>query len=311
MNIAQLQIFLTVVDCGSFSLAALELELSQSAVSRSIAALEDELGISLLTRGRFGAAVTPIGERLRPHAEAMVALREKIDQDISRERSLSSGCLRIASFRSAATHLVPPLIAQFRSRFPGVEVSLVEAEPAGVETLLREGRVDVGLVPLPRDGDGLYTWEMVHDEFVVLLPDRPGNRLWPEPLAWRDLAELAFILYNHAECTIAVRDHWQSCGQTLKIAYEIKEDSTIVSMVSQGLGAAVLPRLAALPIPAGIQVRTLPMPLERVIGIAIARDRLQSPAVFAFLNLVNCKLDCRLDCRPIRSGRGSANGGGG
>jgi DNA-binding transcriptional LysR family regulator len=299
MNISQLQIFLKVIDCGSFSQAALELEISQSAVSRSIAALEEELGISLLTRGRFGAAVTPIGERLRPHAQAMVALRETIDQEISQERSLRGGCLRIASFRSAATHLVPPLIAQFRSQFPGVEVSLVEAEPTGVETLLHEGRADLGLVPLPRAGDGLYTWKLVHDEFVVLLPDRPGKPPWPELLAWQDLADLAFILYNHAECTIAVRDHWQRCGQTLKIAYEIKEDSTIVSMVSQGLGAAVLPRLAALPIPPGVQVRPLPLPLERIIGIAISRDRLQSPAVFAFLKLLNCKLDCRLDHRPI------------
>jgi DNA-binding transcriptional LysR family regulator len=299
MNISHLQIFLKVIDCGSFSLAALELEMSQSAVSRSIAAMEEELGISLLTRGRFGAAVTPIGERLRPHAQAIVALRETIDQEISRERSLNGGCLRIASFRSAATHLLPPLIAQFRSRFPGVEISLVEAEPAGVETLLHEGRADLGLVPLPRAGDGLYTWKLVQDEFVVLLPDRPGKRPWPESLAWQDLADLAFILYNHAECTIAVRDHWQRCGQTLKIAYEIKEDSTIVSMVSQGLGAAVLPRLAALPIPSGVQVRPLPMPLERIIGIAIARDRLQSPAVFAFLKLLNCKLDCRLERRPI------------
>jgi DNA-binding transcriptional LysR family regulator len=298
MNIAQLQIFLKVVDCGSFSLAALELELSQSAVSRSIAALEDELGISLLTRGRFGAAVTPIGDRLSPHAQAIVALREQINQEISRERSLRSGTLRIASFRSAATHLVPPLIAQFRSRFPGVEVSLVEAEPAGVETLLREGRVDLGLVPLPRD-DGLNTWELLRDEFVVLLPDRPGKRRWPEPLVWADLADLAFILYNHAECTIAVRDHWQRCGQQLKIAYEIKEDSTIVSMVSQGLGSAVLPRLAALPIPPGIQVRTLPSPLERIIGVAIARDRLQPPAVFAFLELLNLTLTCQLEGKPI------------
>lgn len=284
MNISQLKVFLEVIERGSFSLAALELDLSQSAVSRSIATLEEELGISLVTRGHFGAAITPIGERLRPYVVQMVALRQQIDQEIRQERSLQSGSIRIASFRSAATHLLPPLIARFRQRFPGVEVSLVEAEPAGVEVLLREGRADLGLMPLPREGEGLDTWEILRDEFVALLPER--QLPWPDPLTWADLADLEFILYNYAECTLTVRDHWQRCRQGLKIAYEIKEDSTIVSMVSQGLGAAVLPRLAALPIPPGIAVRTLPNPLVRIIGVAMASDRLQAPPVFAFMELL-------------------------
>jgi DNA-binding transcriptional LysR family regulator len=70
----------------------------------------------------------------------------------------------------------------------------------------------------------------------------------------------------------------------LDIAYEIREDSTMVSMVAQGLGTAILPRLAAEPIPAGVQVCYLPVPLERVIGAAILADALQPPAVFAFLD---------------------------
>ncbi|HEY9826934.1 MAG TPA: LysR substrate-binding domain-containing protein, partial [Stenomitos sp.] len=96
----------------------------------------------------------------------------------------------------------------------------------------------------------------------------------------------AFILYNYAECTSAVRQHWQQWGQSIRVAYEIKEDSTIVSMVSQGLGAAVLPKLAALPIPDGIQVRSLPEPLERKIGVALLSNVWHSPAVLTFLDLL-------------------------
>jgi DNA-binding transcriptional LysR family regulator len=70
------------------------------------------------------------------------------------------------------------------------------------------------------------------------------------------------------------------------VAYEIKEDSTIVSMVAQGLGAAVLPHLAAMPIPNSVQVRSLPVPLERMIGAAILSNNLQVPAVFAFLDVL-------------------------
>jgi len=284
MNIFHLQILLTVVEHGSFSMAALKLDISQSAVSRAIASLEAELQVSLLMRGRFGASPTPLGERVIVHARRILQARDSIDYEINLEKSLHGGRIRIASFRSAATHLLPPIIAQFSQRFPNVEITLIEDDPSGVEQALREGQVDIGLVPLPRSSEELHTWEIARDEFVVLLP--PGAKPVPENLTWQQLSNYSFILFNYAECTSAVRNHWDTWGQSFKVAYEIKEDSTIVSMVSQGLGAAILPRLAALPIPEGVQVRSLPVPLQRLIGAAVLSNVLHSPAVFTFLDLL-------------------------
>jgi DNA-binding transcriptional LysR family regulator len=284
MNISHLKIFMAVVEKGSFSLAALELGLSQSAVSRAIASLEEELGVSLLARGRFGAYATDFGDRVTVYFQQILQAEADIEAEANREKGLYGGRVRIASFRSVATHVLPPLIAQFSQRFPNVEVSLVEADPNAVEQALRENRVDIGLMPLPRTSDDFETWEIMRDEFVVLLP--PSTQPAPNPLTWRDLSRSAFILYNYAECTTAVRQHWQYWQQSLKVAYEIKEDSTIVSMVCQGLGAAVLPKLAALPIPEGIQVRSLPVPLDRNIGAAVLANIWHSPAVFTFLDLL-------------------------
>ncbi|WP_404787227.1 LysR family transcriptional regulator [Altericista sp. CCNU0014] len=284
MNISHLKVFMTVVEKGSFSLAALELGVSQSAVSRAIASLEQELGVSLLARGRFGAYATDFGDRAKVHFQQILQAEAAIEAEANREKNLYGGRVRIASFRSGATHILPPLIAKFSQRFPHVEVSLVEADPNTVEQALREHRVDIGLMPLPRTSADFETWEIMRDEFVVLLP--PSTRPAPDPLTWEDLRRCAFILYNYAECTTAVRQHWQYWKQSLKVAYEIKEDSTIVSMVSQGLGAAVLPKLAALPIPEKIQVRSLPNPLERNIGAAVLANIWHSPAVFTFLDLL-------------------------
>ena len=102
----------------------MQLEISQSAVSRAIASLESELGVPLLSRGRLGAKLTSVGERLMPHAYSMLDLREQIDYEMNLEKGLYNSRLRIASFRSAATHLLPANIARFRNRFPHVEVSL-------------------------------------------------------------------------------------------------------------------------------------------------------------------------------------------
>lgn len=283
MNIYQLEILAAISEHQSFSEAALALDISQSAVSRAIASLEAELGVPLLTRGRFGARLTRVGERIMVHATQMLTLREQIEYEVNLEKGLYGGRLRVAAFRSAATHLLPQMIARFCKRFPRVEVLITEADPAGVEQALREGQVDVGLVPLPRS-DEFETWEIARDEYVVLLPDTNGKL--NQPLSWQDLSTQGFILFNYAECTTAVRNHWDKWGQTLRVAHEVKEDSTIVSMVAQDLGAAILPRLAALPIPDGVQVRSLPVPLQRVIGVASLANTPRSPALNAFLDMV-------------------------
>jgi len=283
MNIHQLAVLAAIAREGTFSNAALVLDTSQAAVSRAIASLEDELGVPLLKRGRFGAKLTQVGERVLFHSHKMLELRERIDYEVNLEKGLYAGRLRIGSFRSAATHLLPPILARFREQFPRVEVSLTELEPAGVEQALREGHVDIGLVPLPRS-DEFQVWEVARDEYVALLPKKLDPL--PSRLTWNDLSAYDFVLYNYAECTNAVREHWSRWGHKLKVAYVIKEDSTIVSMVAQGLGAAILPRLAAMPIPKGVQVRSLPQPLERVIGVATLAQTPHSPAVNVFISML-------------------------
>ncbi|MEO0868711.1 MAG: LysR family transcriptional regulator, partial [Cyanobacteria bacterium J06642_11] len=266
MNIPQLKVLLTIAQCGSFSEAAVKLEMSQSAVSRAIASLENELDVTLLVRGRLGAKLTPIGKRVLVHVQQMVDLREAIEYEINLEKALYNSRLRIASFRSASTHILPSKLAQFQRTYPRVEVSLDEFDPAGVEQALRSGEADLGLLPLPRSDD-FATWEIARDEYVVLLPKTEPQL--PKTVTWNDLSIYSFILLNYAECTTVVKEHWSRWQQPLNVAYNVKEESTIVSMVAQGLGAGILPRLAAMPIPETVESRSLPVPLERVIGAAI------------------------------------------
>lgn len=283
MNISQLKVLVTIGQCGSFSDAALQLEMSQSAVSRAIASLENELHVPLLVRGRMGAKLTTIGERVVTHAQKILELRESIEYEVNLEKALYNSRLRIASFRSAATHLLPSKIAQFQRAYPRVAVSLDEFDPAGVEQALLTGDADLGLLPLPRSED-FTTWEITRDEYVVLLPktEHPTTTA----ITWDELSSQSFILLNYAECTTAVKEHWSRWQQPLNVAYNVKEDSTIVSMVAQGLGAAILPRLAAMPIPETVESRSLPVPLERVIGVAILANVPPSPAVTRFLEVL-------------------------
>ncbi len=180
---------------------------------------------------------------------------------------------------------MPKIIAQFSGKLPEITVVITDYDRyAEVEQVLRQGKADVGLTSLPTTAE-FETWEIFRDEFVALLP--PGTLHPDMPLSWEELAKYPKILnLRSVQHNKAVRDHLLQFGQTLQVDYEVREDSTILSMVEQGLGATVMARLAAEPVPGGIQVRSLPVPLERAIGVAILADALLPREVFAFLDIL-------------------------
>lgn len=285
LKVSQLRALIAVADHSNFSGAALQLELAQSTVSHAIATLEEELGVVLLLRGRYGAKLTPIGEQVLQDARQVMQLLKAIQKKANLTKGLDDGQVRIASVRSVATHVLPEAIAHFRKELPMTSVAITEyARYVEVEQALREGYVDVGLTSLPTT-DEFEVWQLLQDEFVALLP--PGTANQDVPLSWEQLTAYSMIMnpatYQH---NTIVRDHISKFGHTLKVAYEVKEDSTIISMVKQGLGATVVARLAAEPIPAEVQVRSLPVPLMRAIGVAVLADALHSPVVFAFLDII-------------------------
>lgn len=295
VKLSQLRALNAIAHCGNFSEAALQMGLSQSAVSHAIASLEAELGVVLLARGRHGAVLTPVGERVLTHARSMLQLLELIGREANASKGLQSGQVRIASFRSAATHILPGVIAEFHKRYPGISVTIAEYRgDDGVEQALREGRVDIGFTCVPTNSE-FESWELFKDEYIALFP--PQAQI-PEQIGWDDLARYPFIMPPTSDyCAILIWGHLARLNQSLTATYEIMEDSTIVSMVSQGLGATIIGRLAAEPFPPNIQARSLPDPLERTIRIATLAEALHPPAVYAFLETI--KTSIRLDQMPV------------
>ena len=282
LKISQLRALVAVADHHNFSEAALHLGISQSAVSHAIATLEDELGVLLLNRGRNGASLTPVGERLIAQARQVLALLIEIVQEANREKGLQGGQVRIAAFRSMASRILPMVISRFRDRFPSITVTVTEFdEHFELEQTLRFGHADIGFASLPYSEE-FETFEILKDEYIVLLP--PGSHLSHCQLTWEQLADYPLIISSIDSCSTKIRNCLKKSPVSLNIAYEIRQDSTIISMTVQGLGAAVLPRLAAEPIPPELTVCRLPCALERRLGVAVLQDALHPPAVFAFLD---------------------------
>jgi DNA-binding transcriptional LysR family regulator len=286
INPAHLRALIAVAEARTFSQAALDLQVSQSAVSYAIATLEAELGVVLVSRGRYGAHPTPIGEQIVLQARQVLQLLESMIQSADSTKGLRGGSLRIGCFRSVATHILPTLLTQFRDRFPDVSIVLTEYFGATeVEQALRKGQVDLGFTVLPTHEE-FEVWELVQDEYFVLLP--PTAQASQAQLSWEALADYSFVTCSANTCHTPVYQHLAEWNVRLKTVYDVQESSTAVGMVAQGLGAAILARLSALPIPPEVQIHRLPVPLKRVIGIAAQSNALWTPAMFAFLNSLPC-----------------------
>ncbi|HEY9642547.1 MAG TPA: LysR family transcriptional regulator [Coleofasciculaceae cyanobacterium] len=301
IKLHQLRCLIEVAKFGNFSEAALHLGVSQSAVSHAIAALEAELGIILFSRGRHGATLTPAGERVVSHAEDMLRSLENIGKEATLTKGLQGGQVRIAAFRSAATHLLPRVIAQFQKNFPAIAVILRDLQDCQeIESALRTGQVDVAitLLPTPREFE---SWELMRDEYVVLLP--PDWSISNDPLTWEQLTTYPLILPTENDsCRGLISEYCDRLGKSLNPTYEVREDSTTMSMVEQGLGMTIIARLAAEPIPAKLQIKQLPEPLERVMGVVTLAEALHPPAVYAFINqLQEVQRSSTLEKLPVKA----------
>lgn len=285
LKLFQLRALVAVANHHSFSRAADELGMSQSSVSHAIATFESELGISLFSRGRHGAHLTPVGERILLQANIILSALEVIEREAELVRGLEGGTVRVAAFPSLATSSLPQTIAQFHSQFPAIQVLLVECTyQEEVEQALLEEKADIGLVHLPTRPE-FETWELFRDEFLVVLP--PDSRHSTDRLSWEDIAQYPMILSPAKDsCDEMVIQHFAKHQKNIRVAYEVNEPSTTLSMVRQGLGATIMHRAEIESFISDFHTFPLPVPLERINGAAILKDALHLPATFKFFDLL-------------------------
>ena len=281
VKLSQLRTLIAVAATGSFSEAALQLEVSQSTVSHSVAALEDALGVMLIHRGRQRASLTPVGDRICSQAQKTLALVDDMGQEATRARGIDGGLVRLGAFRSLASEILPGAIAHLHERHPTIQVSISEYE--GKRELidsLQEGKVDLVFADLVLAGD-CETFLIMEDPFIALLP--PSLSKISSQLSWDDLRQHSLIT-SSSDCCKVIATHLQQAHPPIKIDYLIANDSTAVSMTRQGLGITLLPELATRPVPREVRVAQLPFHITRPLGISWLKGTLFSPATYAFLD---------------------------
>lgn len=285
IKLAQLRALVVIAETGNFSEAALQLGLSQSTISHSIATLEDELGIVLLTRGRHGASLTPVGEQIRQKAMQVLQLIEEVAQEASQARGVDGGSVRIVAFRSMASNILPVAIAKLHEHHPNISVTITELdELRQLQQAVLEGKADICVAELFDSNEEFDTLPVLEDPCVGLLPtDSP---LQTQQLTWANLYDYPLITSVHSSCTRRIDRALKQAVPAIETAYRIRGDSTIVGLVRQGVGLALIHRLSAEPIPNDVKVVQLPFTITRWMGASWPKNALLSPAVYAFLDVL-------------------------
>lgn len=281
-----LRVLRAVAATGSFSAAARELGCTQPAVSQQMKALESSAGTPLLIRTGREMRLTQAGEVLVRHASGILAGLTAAEEEVAAIAGLRAGRVRLVSFPSGSSTLVPTALAALRAAHPGTRVSLVEAEPPRSIEMLREGDCDVALAF--RYGVGQAEWDdlvvrpLLADRLVGLVPE--GHRLaGAESVGIAELADESWIA-GCPRCRRQLVDVCEEAGFTPRIDFATDDYPAVVGLVGAGLGVAVLPALAIESVrPKGARTVTVEPAVEREIVALTLPDLAQVPAVAATL----------------------------
>ncbi|MFF9816920.1 LysR family transcriptional regulator [Streptomyces sp. NPDC014006] len=284
-----LRVLRAVATTGSFSAAARELGCTQPAVSQQMKALEGSVGTPLLVRTGREMRLTQAGEALVRHATGILAGLTAAEEEVAAIAGLRAGRVRLVSFPSGSSTLVPTALAALRAAHPGTRVSLEEAEPPRSVELLREGDCDIALAFRYEGAAGAEEWDdlvvrpLLTDRLVALLPERHPLAARAEPLAIGALAGEPWIA-GCPRCRGQLVEVCEGAGFTPRIDFATDDYPAVVGLVGAGLGVAVLPQLAVESVrPRGVRMLTLEPSVRREIVALTLPDLAQVPAVAATL----------------------------
>jgi DNA-binding transcriptional LysR family regulator len=290
-DLARLRALRSVVSHQSFSRAAEQLGYTQSAISQQVAALEDEVGLTLIDRGVRPVAPTDAGRVLLEHAEFVLEHVATAEARLDAIRGVSAGRLRLVAFPSAFATFLPSAIAEFGRRHPDVDLELAEVEPDAARALLRAGDADIAIAYELGEAadDGLDVAHLLDDEHRVVLHAR--HRLAKrQALTVRDLADEPLIV-PHAEGPAhgyreMLERLFADAGVEPRIAFETDEIQAVQAFVAARLGIALMHDLTLPTLRRSVVVRPLEGPrLTRRVTALTVPGR-STPAAAAMLDVL-------------------------
>jgi DNA-binding transcriptional LysR family regulator len=241
MDVRQLEMFRAVAEEGGFTRASQRLRVSQSAVSRQVKLLEEELGARLLHRSGKGVSVTAQGELLLKAANRIHRDIQDVAWQISETQKLQRGMLSLGGGMTVCMYVLPKLLKKFRSLYQDVDLRVTSGTSEAILRQIRNHQVDLGLLTLPIVASDLEVHPVLKEEMVVVTaPRHPLSR--ERAVEPRSLGRYPLILFERGSNTRKVLDEFFLEQEIpVDVAMETENVEIIKAMVSNGLGVSVIP----------------------------------------------------------------------
>lgn len=293
LELRQLRYFVAVAEEKHFGRAAVRLHMTQPPLSQAIQSLEATLGTTLFARTRRSVALTPAGDALLPEARRLLQQAAALPELVRRAASGATGSMSLSFVSTADYSVLPPLLREFRERYPLVQIELREATTdIQVEDLV-QGRIDAGLVIPPlaeRARSELAYLRLTCEPLILAVPQGALGRRKEATLA--AVSDLPLIIFPRRIAPAfhdAILGCFRDAGLTPRIGQEAIQMQTIVGLVSAGMGVALVPQSVSNLKRPGVEYKALPDTGVLVETGLAWRHENTSPVLHAFLELVRSK----------------------
>ena len=290
MTLKELQYLVELARLGNFHRAAEVCGVSQPTLSTQIRKLEEKLGLKLIERGSRQAILTPAGEEIVARAREILTGAQDIYDIAARNRESGAGRLCLGVFPTLGPYILPTLVPRIASRFPGVQLQLVEEKSELLLERLHAGQLDAALLALPIHDGGLQVTRLFDEHFLLAVP--PAHPLAVrDSVSMNDLAAQKLMLLEDGHC---LRDQALSLCQrwgAQETGFRATSLETLRQMVAAGMGITLLPRLATQgPLAESGNLRFVPFadqpPPSRTIGMVWRRSSARAPMLRQIAKLV-------------------------
>ena len=307
MNLRDLRYLVSLAEHRHFGRAAEASFVSQPTLSTQIRKLEEELGVALVERTPRKVLLTEVGREIAQRAREVLNEVEQIRAIARRTLDPESGTVRLGIFPTLGPYLLPHVVPRIRERFPRLQLLLTEEKTEVVLRLLREGRLDAGILALPIHDDQLHQKFLFEEDFVLAVPEthelagRAGLKL-------DELADQNLLLLEDGHC---LRDQalevCELAGAAERSGFRATSLETLRQMVAAGVGITLLPNLAVQPpIAPSADIHLVPFrgdPPSRRIAMVWRKSSAMSPFLERLADVIRALPRNLLDARAPARGR--------
>ena len=286
INFELYKVFYTVAISGSFSAAAKELFISQSAVSQSIKNLEEKTGSPLFIRGSRNVKLTNVGKMLFSHVEQAYSLLKEAENRILEMQLLRLGEIKIGVGDTILRYLLTPFLQQFIKEYPKIKIQIINRTSPGIIDSIKKGAVNFGIVTLPVEDNDIETFEFQEVEDVFVASSR-FNELYEKIINTNEMSALPLLLLQKESSTRRNLDkYFYSKGLNIVPEIELESMDLLVEFARIGLGVAHVLKESSATLVSNDELFILklaePLP-KRKLGIAKLRNVPLSAAALEFV----------------------------